>query len=204
MKRRVWLILALALLALIPVANNSITAKQSKDTTGKDKLADRIARVENGLLPATVIKDQTTAMTIADRLKHYKVPGVSVAVINDGKVEWAKGYGVAEAGSSTLVTADTMFQAASISKPVAVVAALALVEKGLLSLDEEVNAKLKSWKVPDNDFTKEQKVTLRRLASHSAGLTVHGFRGYAADEAVPTTVQLLDGQKPANSAPVRV
>lgn len=202
MKRRVWLILALALLALpslVAVADNSITANQSKD-----KLADRIARVENGLLPAVVIKDQTTAMAIADRLKHYKVPGVGVAVINDGRVEWAKGYGVTEAGGSTPVTAETMFQAASISKPVAAAAALALVEKGLLSLDEEVNAKLKSWKVPDNDFTKEQKVTLRRLASHSAGLTVHGFRSYATDEAVPTTVQVLDGQKPANSAPVRV
>ena len=81
---------------------------------------------------------------------------------------------------------------------------LALVEQGKLTLDEDVNVKLKSWKVPDNDFTKEQKVTLRRLASHSAGLTVHGFRGYAKGEPVPTTVQVLDGEKPANSAPVRV
>jgi CubicO group peptidase (beta-lactamase class C family) len=206
MKRRAWLILALVLLAAIAATNNPITANQGKDkpTDRITRVSDRITRVENGLLPAVVIKDQTAAMMIADRLKHYKVPGVSVAVINDGKIEWAKGYGLTEAGGTTQVTVGTMFQAASISKPVAVMAALALVEKGLLSLDEEVNAKLKSWKVPDNDFTKEQKVTLRRLASHSAGLTVHGFRGYAADEAVPTTVQVLDGQKPANSAPVRV
>ena len=195
-------LLALALLALSLAgwrASSSDAAPQ-----GKSAPAERIARVENGLLSAVVIKDQTVAMTIADRMKHYKVPGVSVAVINDGKIEWAKGYGVTEAGGALPVTAATMFQAASISKPVAAAGALALVEKGLLSLDEDVNAKLKSWKVPDNDFTKEQKVTLRRLASHSAGLTVHGFRGYASDEAVPTTVQLLDGQKPANSAAVRV
>lgn len=171
---------------------------------GKTDVAARIERVEKGLLPAVVIKDQTMAMTMADRMKHYKVPGVSVAVVNDGKIEWAKGYGMTEAGGASPVTAETMFQAASISKPVAAAGALALVEKGLLSLDEETNAKLKSWKVPDSDFTKEQKVTLRRLASHSAGLTVHGFRGYANDEAVPTTVQVLDGQKPANSAAVRV
>lgn len=177
----------------------SFAASQSKTL-----LAERIARVESGLLPAVVIKDQSAAMTIADRMKHYKVPGVSVAVINDGKVEWAKGYGVTEVGGSTPVTTETMFQAASISKPVAAMGMLALVEKGLFTLDEDVNGKLKSWKVPENEFTKEQKVTLRRLASHSAGLTVHGFPGYAAGEEVPTTVQVLDGQKPANSAAVRV
>lgn len=199
MKRRLWPILALILCLAGAVATTSFTAG-----SGKDSLTDRIARVESGLLPAVVIKDQASAMTIADRMKHYRVPGVSVAVINEGKIEWAKGFGVTEVGGSTPVTPDTMFQAASISKPVAAMGILALVEKGVLNLDEEVNAKLKSWKVPDNDFTKEQKVTLRRLASHSAGLTVHGFRGYAEGEAVPTVVQLLDGQKPANSAAVRV
>lgn len=170
----------------------------------KSSVVERIARVESGLLPAVILKDQSATMTLAERMRYYKVPGVSVAVINEGKIEWAKGYGVTEVDGSTPVTADTMFQAASISKPVAAMGMLALVEKGLLSLDEDVNSKLKSWKVPDNDFTKEQKVTLRRLASHSAGLTVHGFRGYAAGEAVPTTVQVLDGEKPANSAAVRV
>jgi CubicO group peptidase (beta-lactamase class C family) len=199
MTRKVWVSVSLILLAILAIANRPSTASQNAD-----KVFERIARVEKGLLPAVVIKGQSTALAIADRMAHYKVPGVSVAVINDGKIEWAKGYGVTEAGGSTPVKAETMFQAASISKPVAAMGALALVEKGLLSLDEEANAKLKSWKVPDNEFTKEQKVTLRRLASHSAGMTVHGFRGYAADEAVPTPVQLLDGQKPANSAPVRV
>ncbi|MGH9801088.1 MAG: serine hydrolase domain-containing protein, partial [Blastocatellia bacterium] len=170
----------------------------------KPALAERIARVESGLTPAVIIKDRTVPMTLADRMKHYKVPGVSIAVINDGKIEWAKAYGLTEAGGSSPVTAETMFQAASISKPVAAMGMLALVEKGLLTLDEDVNVKLKSWKVPENDLTKDQKVTLRRLASHSAGLTVHGFRGYADGEAVPTIVQVLDGQRPANSAAVRV
>ena len=199
MKRSIGLIGALALAALISFATRSGEASQHAD-----KVFERIARVEKGLLPAVVIKGQSNAMAIAERMAHYNVPGVSVAVINDGKLEWAKGYGVTEAGGTTPIKAETMFQAASISKPVAAMGALALVEQGKLSLDEDVNAKLKSWKVPDNEFTKEQKVSLRRLASHSAGLTVHGFRGYAADEPVPTAVQLLDGVKPANSAPVRV
>jgi CubicO group peptidase (beta-lactamase class C family) len=102
------------------------------------------------------------------------------------------------------VTPRTLFQAASISKPVAALAALRLVEQGLLSLDEDVNARFVSWKVPENEFTKTEKVTLRRLLSHTAGLTVHGFGGYPAGASVPTVVQALDGQKPANSAAVRV
>ena len=165
----------------------------------------RIARVESGLLPAFVVAGQPLpAKPLAQRMTDLKTPGVSVAVINDGAIEWAKGYGVTETGTVTPVTAQTLFQAASISKPVAALAALRLVEQGKLALDEDVNAKLASWKVPENDFTKTEKVTLRRLLSHSAGLTVHGFGGYAADAPVPTLVQVLEGAKPANSDAVRV
>ncbi|MGJ5632116.1 serine hydrolase domain-containing protein [Nostoc sp. CALU 1950] len=97
-----------------------------------------------------------------------------------------------------------MFQAASISKPVAAMAMLRLVQENKLNLDEDVNKKLISWKVPENDFTKEQKVTLRGLLSHSSSLTVSGFRGYAADEEISTILQILDGVTPANSIPIRV
>ncbi len=143
-------------------------------------------------------------MTLTERMKHYNTPGVSVTVINDGRVEWSKGYGVREAGGSDAVTADTLFQAASISKPVAAMAALRLVQEGKLRLDEDANQKLVSWKVPGNELTKEQEVSLRGLLSHSAGLTVHGFGGYARDAPVPTPVQILDGAKPANSAAIKV
>jgi len=165
----------------------------------------RATRVEKGLLTSSIIIEgrPVKPATIAERLAALKVPGVSVAVIENGAVEWAKGYGVLEAGSATPVTAETLFQAASISKPVAALGALRLVEQGKLALDENVNARLKAWKVPENEFTKTEKVTLRRLLSHTAGLTVHGFGGYQADAPVPTIVQVLDGQKPANSAAVR-
>ena len=168
-------------------------------------LGAHIHKVENGLRLAVAIKGQPpSGMTITERLQHYKVAGASVAVVSQGKVEWARGYGVASAAGGPRVTPETLFQAASISKPVAAMVALRLVEQGKLSLDEEVNSKLRSWKVPDNDFQKTEKVTLRRLLNHSAGLTVHGFRGYAAGEPVPSLVELLDGKKPANSAAVRV
>jgi CubicO group peptidase (beta-lactamase class C family) len=164
----------------------------------------RISRIENGLLAPIVVAGRPIAlMTLAARMAELKVPGVSVAVINGGAIEWAKGYGVTEAGTAAPVTPRTLFQAASVSKPVAALGALRLVEQGRLALDEDVNAKLRSWKVPENEFTKTEKVTLRRLLSHTAGLTVHGFGGYQAGTPVPTTVQVLDGAKPANSAAVR-
>jgi CubicO group peptidase (beta-lactamase class C family) len=128
---------------------------------------------------------------------------VSVAVIDSFRIAWARGYGVREVGSTDPVTTQTLFQAASISKPVAALAALRLVQEGTLDLDENVNRKLTSWKVPENRFTTAQPVTLRRLLSHSAGLTVHGFRGYAATEQAPSLGQVLDGQAPSNSAPIR-
>ncbi|MGA2270175.1 MAG: serine hydrolase [Bryobacteraceae bacterium] len=182
--------LAVVVVAALPVTAADIDA--------------RIQRVEQGLRPGAAISGQPQPKwTIRERLRFYKVPGVSVAVIAKGRVEWARGYGVvAENGKP--VDAQTLFQAASVSKPVASMVALRLVDEGKLSLDEDVNLKLRSWKVPEDEFTKTQKVTLRRLLNHSAGLTVHGFGGYAADEPVPSLLDILDGKKPANSAPIRV
>ncbi len=190
-------VIVLVLLLSFPLG---IIASQ-KDT----KLEEKIARVEAGLLGAVQIKGQPLSpMNLTDRMCYYKVPGVSIAVIKDLAIEWAKGYGLKEAGKNSPVLAETLFQAASISKPVAALAALRLVQDGVLNLDEDVNAKLLSWKVPENSFTAKKKVTLRELLSHSAGLTVHGFRGYAQGEAVPTLKQILDGEKPSNSAAIRV
>jgi CubicO group peptidase (beta-lactamase class C family) len=161
----------------------------------------RIRRIEQGLLTPVVISGREQGMRLSDRMQHYNVPGVSVAVIHDGRIDWARGWGVVSRGGAAVDTA-TLFQAASISKPVAAVAALRLVEQGRLDLDADVNTLLRSWSVPENGHTHTQRVTLRRLLSHNAGLTVHGFRGYADGEAVPTLVQLLQGASPANSRPV--
>ncbi|HWS56194.1 MAG TPA: serine hydrolase [Pyrinomonadaceae bacterium] len=170
---------------------------------GQNGGAARARRVEQGLLPAVLVRGQP-AWTLAERMRHYKTPGVSVAVIRDFKVEWARGYGVKDVETGEPVTERTLFQAGSISKPVAAMAALRKVEQGRLSLDEDVNRKLVSWKLPENEFTAKRKVTLAHLLSHTAGLTVHGFPGYAAGAPLPTVPQILDGAGPANTAPVRV
>jgi CubicO group peptidase (beta-lactamase class C family) len=141
---------------------------------------------------------------IAAEMKDHHILGVSLAVIENSEIRQAKGYGFTDQSGTTPVTTSTLFQAGSVSKPVAALGALRLVEGGRLSLDENVNRRLKDWKVPENDFTKDEKVTLRRILSHSAGLTVHGFPGYAVGAPIPTLVQVLDGAKPANTAAIRV
>jgi len=143
-------------------------------------------------------------MRLLDRMRFYKSPAVSVAVINKGQIEWARAYGTLEAGGKTPATVTTVFQAASLSKPLTAMATLRLVQEHRLDLDADVNSRLKSWRIPQNEFTTTQKVTLRRLLSHTAGLTVPGFLGYASDASLPTLLQILDGTPPANSQPIRV
>jgi CubicO group peptidase (beta-lactamase class C family) len=143
--------------------------------------------------------DAKTRQEILARLAHYKVPGVSIALIQDGKVLWARAFDEAKT-----LTGKTRFQAASISKPVTALAALLLAQQKKLQLDRDVNLELVSWKVPDNEFTKKQHPTVRQILSHSAGFNVHGFGGYAAGAPVPTLLEVLDGKKPANSAAIRV
>jgi CubicO group peptidase (beta-lactamase class C family) len=197
--------LAFSLVTLALAAACSCTTVPQNSIAETAAASDHILRVENGLLPGSVIKGQDARMKLAERMAFHKVPGVSVAVINEGKLEWAKSYGVLEAKGARAVTTETLFQAASISKPLAAVASLALVEQGKVSLDENMNSRLTSWQLPDNKFTETEKVTLRRVLSHSAGLTINSFPGYAADERVPTLLQILDGQNPpANTGPIRV
>src|SRR5689334_6962811 len=177
------------------------SAQQSAAPPSADAAA--IERVENGLR-APVLIEGDPVWTIAERLKKHGVPGVSVAVIRDFKIEWAKGYGLADVAGARPVTETTLFEAGSISKPVAAMAAMALVAQGRLSLKGNIDDSLKSWKVPANALTRKSPVTLERLLSHSAGMTVHGFPGYERGKPLPTVVQVLDGAPPANTPPVRV
>ncbi|WP_439558180.1 serine hydrolase domain-containing protein [Dyadobacter sp.] len=152
----------------------------------------------------TEIKADSLDIFIESIMKKRQVPGLSLAVIQDGKIVKAKGYGFIDEMGKVPVTESTLFLAGSISKSVSAAGALFLVEKGKLSLDEDVNNKLKTWKVPENEFLKDKKVTLRGLLSHTTGLTVSGFPGYPAAGPIPSVGQILDGIPPANTGPVRV
>ena len=162
-----------------------------------------IAEVESNLLPATNIEGDL-GWSIEERMEHYGVPGVSIAVINNGEIAWTKTYGVMDRDSKEPVTENTLFQAASISKPVTAYGTLRLVEAGKVDLTGNINDQLKSWQLPENEFTAQKAVTPKNLLNHSAGVTVHGFLGYSTDLPAPTLLQVLEGESPANSDAARV
>ena len=164
----------------------------------QDAEAARIARVESGLLPRAVPKGQTgQRASIVERMTYHAIPGMSVAVIEDGRIAWAGAYGVRDRDTKSPVTTETLFQAASLSKPVSALGAVALVQNHQLDLDGDLRQWLRSW-------NPGQSITLRQLLSHSAGLTESGFAGYVPGAPLPTTAQILNGEKPANNEAVRM
>jgi CubicO group peptidase (beta-lactamase class C family) len=170
----------------------------------KAGVAQRIKNVENGLLEFNPgAPSSQKKWTLAERMALRQVPGVSIAVIDGNKIDWAKGYGLLKAGSDAVVTSKSIFQAASTTKVVTAALVLHFVEKGTLELDSDVNTYLKSWRVPENDFTREKKVTLRLLLTHQSGLPATDF---SSDEKAgpPTLVQVLKGEPPARNKPAVV
>ncbi len=161
---------------------------------------EHIARIERDVrAPAS-----GAPATLAQAMAAHRVPSVSLAVVDHGRIVWARAYGFADMAARRPATPRTLYQAGSISKPVAASGALKLVEAGRLSLDADVDSEMKSWSVPPSPIAAGEPVTLRRLLTHTAGLTVHGFPGYAAGKPVPSVVQVLNGAPPANTAAVAI
>src|SRR5687768_6654891 len=188
------------LLALLicSVTNNSVFAQQ---LTYSAAIEEKIKKVEDNLGEA--IKTDDNPLILQERMKQYGVPGLSIAVIKDYKIDWARGYGFANKEKGNAVTPSTLFQAASISKSVNAVGVLNLVQNKKLDLDKDINSYLTTWKFPYDTAKGKKTITLKHLLSHTAGTSVHGFRGYAAGEKIPTVVQILNGEAPANSKPIR-
>lgn len=180
-------------------------------------LDERIARIENSLviIDANNQPKWGSTSSLAERMDYYQAPGVSIAVIDDYQIDWLKGYGVLKAGASEAVSPQILFHAGSVAKSISAAAALTLVEQGILSLDDDVNQGLVSWRVPENEYTRIEKVTLRRLLSHSAGL-MDGLTDRGPDDPMPAYVtygdvvpnvtlqQLLEGIPQDSIDPTRV
>ncbi|WP_394748921.1 serine hydrolase [Spongiimicrobium salis] len=170
--------------------------------SSKNEANDLIKRVETGLTTAQVYVEGDATSSIEERMEHYGIPGASIAVIHNGEVVWAKGYGITDKESNAPVTPQTLFQASALSIPVSAYGALRLVEQNKVGLDENINNYLKSWKVPENEFTKEKKVTLKNLLNHSAGVYPRGTGNYGREETIPTLLEILKGTAPALNEPV--
>lgn len=173
---------------------------------GSPQVDERIARVEAGLLPPILLKGESrVGMSLQDRMAHYRVPGISIAVLDTGVLVWARSWGVVHDGGSAAVTPETLFQAGSISKMVAAMLTLRLASQGRLELDDSVNTRLKSWQLPASDRGGAQAVTTRHLLTHSAGLTPVTYTGVEPTSRIPTTLELLQGKgQPAIPAVARV
>jgi CubicO group peptidase (beta-lactamase class C family) len=203
-RRSTILILISILFVLVP--HFTLAAKVTPDKYPRQSEIDAAIRIiEFGLKPLVVVKNRPARdFSLVKRMKYYNVPGVGIAVIYGGALIWAGGYGIADMETGKPVDEETLFRAASISKPVTAAAALRLVDKGLLKLDTPVNKQLTSWLIPDNKFTNGWPVTLRHLLSHSGGLSDDPDLSFQQDQTIPTLVEILDGTLPARTAAVNI
>ena len=159
--------------------------------------ADYMALIEGA--QASAGPNELSGLTISELMARFNVPGVSIAVIRNHEIHWAKGYGIADVETGAPVDTETMFQAASISKPVAAMGVLRAVQDGLFTLDDDINTILTSWRLDGGEFTRDRPVTPRMLTSHTSGLgDGFGFPGYDPSVTLPTVVQILDGDERSN------
>jgi len=194
MKTKIFTLLLLLLAALFSVRAQSPAQNQ------------KIREVENGLVPNAEIVFADSVLkrfNIEERMHYYNIPSISIAVINNGKIAWAKAYGLADVTDNRKADPHTLYQAASISKSINALCIIKLAQDGRLDLDKDMRTYLKTWTFPDNNLSKEKKITLKNLLSHTAGLSTGGFRGYLKGDSLPSINQLLDGVHPANSDAVK-
>lgn len=163
----------------------------------------RIAAVERAL-PAVTLGDSTIQLSLTEWMDTLGVPGVSIAVIDDHRIAWAKGYGTLSADGGAPVTPTTLFQAASIAKPVTALALLHHAQDGTFDLDADIRSMLTSWSLPAGGADSGATITLRQLLSHTAGIRAGGFTGYERGEPVPSTLQVLNGAEPAHNSAAAV
>jgi CubicO group peptidase (beta-lactamase class C family) len=187
---------------LLLIVLASFAAALNAQTHYSKEIEAQIKQVENSLAGDVVIEG-AKPYNILERMAHYKVKGLSVAVVHNYQIVWAKGYGWADEKEKRPVTTETLFEPGSISKSFNALGVLKLVQEKKLDLNKDINVYLKTWKFPYDSVSKNKKITLANLLSHTAGLSVHGFEGYNRFGKIPTLPQILDGKEPANSEPVR-
>jgi CubicO group peptidase (beta-lactamase class C family) len=192
-------VLLLGLFSSLICAN--MLSAQSPASYSHD-VENKIKQVEQNLGGWVRIEDHPT-WTLQERMSHYKIKGLSIAVVHNYQIEWARAYGWADSAEQRPVTIQTVFQAASISKSLNAVGVLKLVQDKKLDLYADINNYLISWKFPYDSLSKNKKITIINLLSHTAGLSVHGFPGYSKTDTIPTVIEILDGKRPANSPAVR-
>ncbi len=171
-------------------------------TNYSSETLEKIKEVENNITGRIILNDDQPS-TIIERMAKYNLKGMSIAVIQDYKIVWAKGYGWADEEQKIPVTTETLFEPGSISKSLNALGILKLAQEKKIDLNTDINTYLTSWKFPYDSLSKEKKITLAQILSHTAGLSVHGFPGHDINGPIPTVFDVLDGTKPAVTPAVR-
>lgn len=190
-------------LLFILILIQSYTASGQSDHLYSKEVKEKISQVEHNLAEKIQIQNAKSKWTIQERMQYYKTIAVSIAVIKNYKIQWAKSYGWADNIEKKPATTSTLFQAASISKSLNAIGLLKLVQNKKINLFTDINEYLETWKFPYDSISKGKKITTANLLSHTAGLTVHGFDGYELNDTIPTIIEILDGKHPANSEAIR-
>ena len=178
-----------------------LSSKLTAQTKYSKHVAEQINRVENGLYDQA--KGDNKTYNILSRMEHYNVNGLSVALIDNYQMVWAKGYGYADKREKRTVTTSTIFEPGSISKAINAVGILQLAQRGKVNLYQDINEYLSSWKFPYDTVSKGKKITIAQLLSHTGGVSIYGFPGYEKDSVIPSLTDILEGKYPANTPPVR-
>jgi CubicO group peptidase (beta-lactamase class C family) len=165
----------------------------------KEPTAPQAANFSNLLRSRVLTSETIPYQKLAARMAHYGVPGVAVAIIENGEVVFAQGYGVTQQGSDEAVNADTLFSVGSVSKTITAALTLKMAEQQQVDLNNDIRPQLASWRLPESEFMTADGMNLRMLLSHTAGLNIHGFADYQPGEALPNVLQTLNGEHPAKN-----
>jgi CubicO group peptidase (beta-lactamase class C family) len=191
-----------AFIALLLVGLSCSAPAQENPKYSKE-IENKIKQVENNLGGWVHIQDSVNEWNLQQRMAFYKIRGLSIAVVHNYSIEWARGYGLADTATQKRVTTQTLFQAGSISKSLNSVGVLKLAQDKKIDLYSDINTYLHTWKFPYDSLSKGKKISIANLLSHTAGLTLHGFPGYARGDTIPSIPEVLNGKPPANTEPIR-
>jgi CubicO group peptidase (beta-lactamase class C family) len=168
----------------------STSNAQSSESKYSSTVENQIKAVETGLV-GWVQTGDTLKWTLDERMKHYGIRGLSIAVIHHYKLEWAKGYGWADSAEGRRVTPQTLFETASIAKSINGMGVLKLAQQGLLDLNADIKQYLTSWKFPYDSVSQGKKISVMNLLSHTAGTNIESldsYPPYLPGDPLPTTV----------------
>ncbi len=158
-----------------------------------------LSKIENNLIPKIQIENEPIYYTLQERMEHYGAIGFSLTTIRNFKIEDSKGFGYCRKEEQINVENQSRFMVGSISKSITSLVVLKLQEKRILNIDTDIRSYLTSWKLPENEYTKNTPITLRMLIQHRSGLKKNQImkakdQGFIEGDKIYSLEELLNGK----------